>query len=238
MTKKDPAKELLQKYKMDKPLPDGNRKNIRVLKKRTMIHILKNQKRYSTFVFLAVSIFFWIKRFGVSFSLVKSAVVVLFALTLFVGAVAASAFITVKYLVMNTSVKEEIYKRKNKKEEVHNNELEKKINIPQYRISMAYFEYDSAISAIGRQVNSSLRNELLNLKGGNVIDFTSGPANIKSNRIIVGSITKLDTTYLITAKIIDRTTSRIIEYVTETVETESDIPRACSVVSAKIAKKI
>lgn len=236
MTRKDPIRELLKKYKLDRPLPDGQKNRLGSIRKKSMISILRKRGKYSPFVLIVVWFFFWIKRFGVSLSLGKSAVVVFTAIIITMGAVATSA-----YYAVNLLLKEEI-KTERIKQDVNKNAGPEAASgreaAHRYQIVIGSFEFDPEIGATGRQINNSIRYELIRIKGGNTVAPPGVPGTVAIKNILVGSIIKLDKTYRITAKIIDRSTSRVIYLVSESADSTQDIPRACRALSEKIAAKI
>jgi hypothetical protein len=236
-SRKDAIKELLKKYKFDRPLPDDRKKQLGRIRKKSMIAILEKKGKYSSFLFLAVTFFFWVKRFGISLSLGKSAVAVLTAMIVILGAVATSAYYAVSGLLMKHEITSEQAMTSPTKDPGRPLEPPREEKTS-YRIVVGNFDFDPELAAAGRQTNSSIRSELLRIKGGTMVAMAGAPGSAKTNMILAGSIIRLDATFLITAKIIDRTTSRVLFLVSESAESEQDIPRACRVISEKIAGRI
>ena len=75
MNQRDILRQVITKYKLDKPIPVKAQKEMLTARKDTLIEILKRNKKYSIFLFSVISLFFWIKRFGLSLSILKSAII-------------------------------------------------------------------------------------------------------------------------------------------------------------------
>lgn len=230
----DPIKELLIKYKMDRPLPDDQRRRMRKIKKHTLVTIIKKQGKYSTFLFVVISFYLWIKRVGISLSLGKSAVVILSAITVLGGAAAAGAI----YIISRSAAPEMECIEQGRNAPAGEARGSGRTTAPNYRAIIVPLEYDPEIGQAGALANNLIRNELNGMKGGAAVTPPGSSGSDKAKKILTGSVVKLENMYTITVRIIDRNTSRILYFGSENAESEHDIPRACRELSARIADKL
>lgn len=229
MIKKDPIKELFKIYKFEKPLSDDQKKQLNRSKSRSLVAILKKQKKFTPILLLSVTVFFWIKRFGINISLGQSLVAAVTSIVFATGTLSAGTYYAARHFFFPDRVKE--LKKEDK-------EIKTVVPEPHYRIVIAGFAFENDIAQVGKKVNGIIVQDLIQHWGASAIGLMGAKGSEHAGRIITGSVVKMEKSYLITAKIIDRKTSQIILYTTETALSDADIPRACRTIAGKISGRI
>jgi len=99
--------EVLKRYKLTEPVPADVRSRILAGKKAFFIKLCRRLGIYNIFFAAAITVFFAVKKIGLTLSLVQSYVVLITASALITGAITCVGYTAVKS-VLNQDVKEEL----------------------------------------------------------------------------------------------------------------------------------
>ncbi|MCP4130226.1 MAG: hypothetical protein GY754_04525 [bacterium] len=256
MSQVDQFKKVLVKYKFHNPTPPENKKAVGKFKKDTLVTILKKKGKYGLFVSLVISLFLWTKKAGFSISIGKIMLIVAAVGTVTAATISAGAYFTVKYIAETRSLEKTEPIEKNEldimeptKDTIKDSEKKTAFAPPvtpdkkpeaekiRYKLAVTGLQYDSSIKDIGRKINNSILAGVVSIGGKDAAARISTiPKKERPKKILSGTIVKLDETYRISAKIVEK--GRVILYETETAKSKDDIDRACKALSKKIAGKL
>ena len=243
MNKDELLTAVIAKYELSQPVPSDVRAFIEKSRRDGLAAILKQGARRALPVTAVVTFFLWIKKFGLSVSIVKSAVAVTAAITLGAGAIAAgSVYGTVKltdYL-------------KNRKADVKINEpavtgksvmIDKKNDrapeVILYSVAVSKVEMDNTAGKVLSGYTDTVIRELRRKRGQKAaIAFTGLDRYHKADKILSISIIKLEenreAVYRISAKIINSSDSRLLRHESLTTDKEQEIDSSLKKLAGKI----
>ncbi len=250
MNQADTLKEVIKKYKLQMPMEPYQKKLLNDSKKRTYIRILKKHGLYFTILLPVISFLYWVKKFGITLSLAKSALIVGAAALITAGVVTGGSFYIVKEVILKKPENIEKKINKNVDSNTNKNPVDKKDKTRAsekpsflsgqvtYRIGIIPFKFDGdkkIASAALQEILSNIRR----IKGKNsaaVFDLSSMGKRVSKK--LTGTLIKLGGSYRISIKLIDLKNSKIELYTSETAKRENDLANACKKLAVKIAKKI
>ncbi len=249
MNKADVFKNIIFKYKLDRSIPLEVQREMDSARKQTLIQILKINKQYSILLLIAVSFFFWIKRFGMTYSLIKSAIIISSLGVVTTGLILGGAFVSVKKYIIDAPVKEKgvpaLDEKIKGKESIKiipekTKIIENKDRAPApYKIDVVSFEYDTNSKEIAGIMTKKIIYYLNKLKGFNTAGkIRASKKNIKAKRFLVGSITKIDLNFHISIKVVDSNNSILLLQLSEYFTEKSEIDSLCLRLSNRIIEKI
>lgn len=232
---------LLKDNNLSNSIPISVQKQIIKDKKNTLLFIYKKFKKYSLFILLCINIYFLLKKVGLSLSFAK-----IYFITIVVSSsVIISSTSTVSYII----IKEVIYKdqtNEQEKKSIDNLSGQNNINIKNksknsviknnYLLQILPFEYESNLKNIELLVRKSISKEINKLKGKNASILSSNKSNNNTKKALLGSIFKENENYVISIKVIDKKTTKIILYISEQFKTIKNIDKACEKLTKKIVK--
>ena len=255
MSNPDTLQQVVSKYKLDAPVPEKVQKAMRKAKRKTLIGVFRKHNKYSLFLFITVSVFFWFKKIGITISVLKSAIITATAAAVSAAGILTGSYYFVQKIIIpqlkdipennqdiKTGVSTRILKDKviTKDDKTINEKIKPSINKEiRYKLGLINFRYDKSISGIGKRISSLIKNNLTRIRGkGTIANIYTIPKSIRPSKVLTGTIIKLDQSYRITVKVINKKTLKVLLYETETAQSEKEINNACKKLSQKIAKKI
>ncbi|MCP4137978.1 MAG: hypothetical protein GY754_43850 [bacterium] len=246
MKKPDVLQQVLEEYKLDAPLPGDVRKEMISSSAPVLKAVLKKHGKYGILVSMAVSVFFGIKRLGISLSLAKSSVVVSVA--------AAATAVTVVAGTTTGVVKIIIHEKASIEQGVIPEETiiqpktpeEKPEPGPAVIKPSKKFENSIAIqsielnspgedAAVAGRVRNKIKRELVRLRGrANILSSAASG----SNMVLFGSIDKVDETYMLSVTVSNKTTGKVVYATLEKSKTIDGLNRACGKIAREISSGI
>jgi len=209
--------KVLEKYGFTAPLPPEVRKDIYKRKRKILVDILKKYGRYNPFIAGALAVFFFMKAVGFSLTLAQSAGVLILAGAIAAATVTSGVYYTVTR-VLNRPMSVEL---PSPPAGEIKNEQKTSTAAPREAIRLAppaYYiaspETSELITPIVRdKVKAALFSVITRAKGPGSAGYAPGaPAPLG----IALNIEKTGQSFTITARLIDRATSRILHIYTET----------------------
>lgn len=255
---------VLQKYKFDMPVPEDVRSKSFQARKNILTNILKTKKKYSIFVLLVLKFYFLLKHLGISLSVATTAIVVGTLVTITTSATAIGSYIAVKHIVRSGEPRVELHQEKPEPDNPSRSaqkELPEKLKTDTvvrvekppirktpreevtskpafYSIGITSFEYEDDTGPLAKKVTRTLHRELVRLKGKNSVAYVSSKNKNKIKNYLLGSVIKYGKLYRVTARVVNKKTSQVILYQTETANSEADLDAACKRLSEKVAGKM
>ncbi|HPS57093.1 MAG TPA: hypothetical protein PK514_03220 [Spirochaetota bacterium] len=230
---------VINKYKLDEPVPAGVRRSMEQSRNDNLVKILKQDAQHALFISAVVSFFLWIKKFGVSVSIVKSAAAVTAAIAIGAGAItAAGVYGTVKITGYLHGT------NKDATGTVLTVAREEKVSagpeVITYSLAVSQVEMDDAAGNVLSGYTDTVIKELRRSSGPRAaVNFDMLDSFHKADRILSVSIIKLDekshSVFRISAKIISSTNSQVLKHVSETVSREDEIPDALRILAVKVS---
>ena len=75
MNRADTLARVLDKYKLSHPIPAELQQGMMKAQKRSLVEILKKNKKYSLFSMMSLGLYFWLRRSGIGISLAKCMII-------------------------------------------------------------------------------------------------------------------------------------------------------------------
>lgn len=237
-------KTVIDKYELAEDIPFAVREAAEITKKKVLLEIVKRQAGYSLFAAAAISLFLWIKRYGLTVSISKCAAAVATAAIVGASAAAVTTVYTVKKIISGSSEIREEIKDEGKNDEkplIRKNEKSAQ-NVLRYSVAVSPVEMDQAPAERINTLTDVMISELRTLKGGLAsVRAAEIDRNHISDKILSISVIKLEEQskskadlYRVSAKIVNSENSRVLIHVSETAEGGDGIGDAIR----KIAKKL
>ncbi len=250
MNASETLKSVINKYEISEPVPADVRMAMVKSRKENLIKIMKKESRRSLFITAVVTFFFWIKKFGLSISIAKSAAAVSAAFIISAAIITAAGIYTVKNIFQHVSGESLNYENK------HDTTTGSDDNLPDveqpeilsYSMAVSTVEMDDVSAELLSKYRNIIIQELVNIRG------TRAAVKIEklnkfnlSNKILSISIIKLDeqtdssgnrkTLFRISAKIINSLNSQVLMYTSVHAENEGAIPGALRELAEKLPEK-
>ncbi len=242
-------KSVIDKYKLSEPLPVSARISMEKSRKKNLVKILRKDARRALFITAVVSFFLWIKKFGVSISIVKSAVAVSAVLIIGAGVITFVGVYSINKLVhhiSNETVK--IENTKSLKMESAGNPAAVSQEILSYAMAVSPVEMDDVSDSLLSKYTNKIILELRNINGAQAaIKADKLDKYHLSDKILSISIIKLDeksqtsgsdkSAFRISAKIVNTVNSRVLMYTSVIADGEDAIPDSLLKLAEKIPVK-
>jgi len=228
-------RRILHTYKLDNPMPPDVKRQMILSKKSTLISILKLKGKYSIPVMMIIAVFFWTKKLGIGISITKSILATIMASMIAAGGISIGAFYVVKRIVIDRT--------ENKTPSIvipeTVNEKMEKAGPAIYSIGLMPLEADEGDKDLARLLTAGLSSELQRIKGEKNVVAVKGvnDAN-RSEKLLLGSVAKIEGSYRVTTRLVDRGNSRILLITTESLTSKADIDTICKKMAGKIAEYI
>jgi hypothetical protein len=252
MRNEDILKSVINKYKLDEPVPSDVRIAMETSRKESLTRILKEDAERAIFISLAVSFFLWIKKFGLSISIAKSAIAVAAALIIGAGTItAAGVYSTVIVLDCLSDNKQNIEKAEEPKTvSGENKETEAKPvqEIKSFAVAVNTVDMDDAADRSLSEYRNKMIQSLRSIKGPkaaiileNLDEYHTSDKTLSISIIRLDEKSKIsaaESVYRISAKIINTANSQVLMYSSVTADGESSIPDSIQKLAEKISAKI
>ena len=240
-------KAVIDKYKLSDPVSAEIRLAMEKSRRDNLAMILKKDAYSALFISAVVSFFMWIKKFGITVSITKSAVAVSAALIIGACAVTAVGVYTVK------NVSAHLSDEKQKIESIQSGSIVKPVvtavpEIFSYNVAVSPVEMDDVTDDLLSEYRNKMILELGNIRGSKAaINIEKLNGNHITGKILSISIIKLKeqmkesgdkSPYRISARIINAVNSQVLMYSSVTAESESTIPDSLSELALKISGKL
>ncbi|HPO46176.1 MAG TPA: hypothetical protein PK875_10315 [Spirochaetota bacterium] len=245
--------DLLDKYKVTRPVPAGIQREIYAHKRRNFVAIMKKLGRYTPLLGAFLFVYFLVRRLGFIATLKQCGVILVTASVLTVAGISAGTYMIIKHAA--DKAPSTIDLQNDKDESVNRNSLvkhgqeapgqaiEMKETPPPLRevknvIMFQPFEGVGISAGEAARVSAAVQDELVRLRGqNNIISAVSGTTDATKRLLLVGTVRRMGANYAVTAKIIDRVTGRIHYAATEEAVAET-LARVSKKIAYDISKNI
>lgn len=234
--------DLLDKYKVTRPVPAGVRRDILAHKRRNFVTIMKKLDRYNPLLGASLLIYFLLRKLGIIATLKQCGIILAVSVALTVAGISTGAYLVIKHTSPSSNEMQ--------KEKAEDNSLQKTNNDVKSKFSddftspplrdvknvIVFQPFDGMNASTGEisQVSGTIHNELTRIRGSkNIISTQAGVTNASTNLLLIGTVRKMGAAYAITAKVIDRESGKIHFAATEEAQ-----PDTLNLVSKKLAKEI
>ncbi len=235
---------LLDKYKVTAPLPHALQEHVLDNKRKQLVIILKKLGRYNPLFGIILFVFFLFRKSGFGLSIIQSAIVLTVSSVFFVGGISFSTYLYVKQssdsgakvehsgiIDKSPSISDNsrILARKQKKTTVAGNlKFEKFIQI---------HPFESSSEEFSQAITSEIKKELVRLRGKSNI-LTSGNNSHESSVLMFGSVEKIKISYVITTRLVDKKTGKLIFMTSEQFKSMKDVNMVCKKIAMAISGNI
>jgi hypothetical protein len=251
MNSNEILKTVIDKYELSEPVPQDVHMAMEKSRKENLVRILKKDVRRAVFISAVVSFFLWVKKFGISVSIVKSAAAVSAALIIGTGVITAAGVYTVKkafeYMSDDTRKIEKTPDVKIKSVGTDRQTLTPVQGILSYTVAVSPVEMDDVSSELLAEYTNIVIQELQIIRGAHaVINIDRLDKYHISDKILTISIIKLNeqsqtagakSVYRISARIISTSNSQILMHASVTADDKRGIPDSLRKLAEKIPAK-
>ncbi len=236
--------DLLDKYKVTRPVPVGVRRDILAHKRRNFVTIMKKLDRYNPLLGAFLLIYFLLRKFGIIATLKQCGIILAVSVALTVAGISTGAYFVIKH-ALDTPSSIEMQKEKSEDNSLQKPKDEDKSQsaddytsppLRDVKNVIVFQPFDGMNASTGEisQVSGTIQNELTRIRGSkNIISTQAGVTNASTNLLLIGTVRKMGAAYAITAKVIDRQSGKIHFAATEESRTDT-----LTSVSKKLAKEI
>lgn len=234
--------DLLDKYKMTRPVPSGVRRDILAHKRKNFVVIMKKLDRYSPLLGAFLFIYFLLRKFGIIATLKQCGVILAVSVALTVAGVSTGAYMVIKH-VLDTPSPVEMQKEKAEdnskiKDDAKSRSVDDYTSPPLRDVKniIVFQPFDGMNVSKGEisQVSGTVQNELTRIRGSkNIISSQALTSEVSTRLLLIGTVRKMGGNFAITAKVIDRESGKI-----HFAATEEARPDTLTFVSKKLAKEI
>jgi hypothetical protein len=198
---------ILEWYKFRKEIPEAAKKSIERSKKDTLKAILKKNGAYGIITSLTVSVFLFAKKTGIPLSIVKCTIIVWTAITLGAGMIAGGTFYTVKSILppAGTALSEKHATVSAKQTDTHDKsgiaspharEIQTTGLLP-LEIGIMPFESSNLDASLRERATGGISKNLVMIRGADKVGIVGrGTSGRQAERLLLGSIEKLNTSYI------------------------------------------
>jgi TolB-like protein len=249
MNNPDKLQEVLKFYRFHEPVPDKARGHMLRARKETLIRILKEKGKYSLLILLALNLFYLLKKFGISITLAKSVVIAAVVSVFTAGSVTVTAYYVIAHKVFDKPAIEEPEEKMNIKEKGEVDEQvpaktgtgEKSVavrpSVPRPLINIMPFTHDSSLKGISDSITKNISSSIKSIKGNWAVTTSLSLASgKKAGKVLFGSVARLGDKYIITARLVDRKSSRVLQFFKETAESRDELQDAGKRITSRIKK--
>ena len=234
--------DLLDKYQVTRPIPEGVRRDSLAHKRRYFVTIMKKLDRYSPLLGVFLFIYFLLRKFGIIATLKQCGIILAISAALTVAGVSTGAYMVIKH-VLDTPIPVEMQKEKAEdiskiKDEAKSRSVDDYTSPPLRDVKniIVFQPFDGMNASKGEvsQVSGTIQNELTYIRGSkNIISSQALTPEASTRLLLIGTVRKMGGNYAITAKVIDRESGKI--HFAATVEAKANTLTSAS---KKIAKEI
>jgi hypothetical protein len=233
---------LFEKYRLTNPLPDDVQEHAYRMKRKTLVSMLKNLGLYSPVYGAILIVYLALKEIGIGLGVAQSAAVLFVASAITALGIAAGGYVAVKKVAPTAPPRAEqeapVKEAAPAVGGAARPEVTAGADRASYRYVIQFYGLDNngADEAMVRRVAGALTGEILRLKGKDTTALVSAPS--ESGWFLTGSVEKLDRSYLLTVRLTDRRTRRIIFAASKESADEEGLVRAGSGFARSISEEI
>jgi hypothetical protein len=243
--------QALDKLAFRQPVPVEARRFALYNKRKVLELTLRQFGDYSFFYGLTLRIYFYTKRLGINLSVLQSKIVLL-AIAAIVGgalytAVMHSAGILQRdaSVINNNSISPAYVKEDQTQVEPaikypakKDGGFSKQLSNVKYRIGIEKFSGDIIDNTTLNNITDKISDQLINLKGADrIINLRKGKKDKNMNLLLSGNVEQLGSTYIITTKIIDIESTRVLFVSSEEIKNIDRINNVISNLATKTAEQ-
>ena len=224
------VEKLLLKYRFTEPVPVEYRNHIAASKRNTLVSILKKNKNYSITLWAAIIVYMFLRKLGIAVSFLQAAVIS--GVTATVLAVTVTTC-TVKIV---SAVKERMDAKTNSI--VYEKEPAEILTMQSGGKSAVLMKFTGTHDA-GHLSDSAtmIFADTLKKEIGES-NLSIGNADTDKKYIITGSVEKLPDGYLLTARVVDKSSSVIIHMDMKEISDENQLNAESGKMARKLARKL
>jgi hypothetical protein len=233
---------LFEKYRLTNPLPDDVQEHSYRMKRKTLVVMLKRLGIYSPVYGAILIIYLALKDIGIGLGVAQSAAVLFVASAITAAGIAAGGYAAVKKVAPTAPPRAEQQAPVREAAPADGSAARPEVTagadraVHKYIIQFYGLDNNGADEAMVRRVAGALAGEILRLKGRETTAMVSAPS--ESGWFLTGSVEKLDRSYLLTVRLTDRRTRRIIFAASEESADEEGLVRAGARFARSISEEI
>jgi len=248
MSSTELLKAVINKYELDEPVPTDARLAMEKSRRENLVTILKKDAGNIIFISAVVTFFLWIKKFGISLSIAKSAAVLTAAAIIGGSVITVAGVYTARKVIRHVS--SEKYKVENPA--AVNTVQEKKSDeatqeVLHYSVAVEPVEIDDPANRRHQEYTQKIIQKLRNIHGPKAaLGINKLDQFHKADKILSVSIIRLKdksdsdpskSIYRVSAKIINYSNSQVLLHLSVIADGESSIPDSLSQLAEKISSK-
>jgi len=204
---------VFDRYRISSPLPGEIQRRAMRMKRKNLVAVMKKLGIYSPLYGMILAVYFLMKKIGIGLSVMQSAVVLFTASVVAVPSVAAGGYVLAGMaMVQSPPVQMERDKKDAPAAEpgAKSGEVSGGSGSIAYRYRLQFYglENNGAGGPLVARVSDTMRGEIIRLKGRDRIAVTAAPDG--AGLVLTGSVEKLDRQYLLSIRLTERRTRRII----------------------------
>ena len=239
----DNFNNLLDKYKLTDPASADTKSRLYTYKKEDLKVILKKTGKYSFIFGTIAALFFYLKKIGIGITVMKTTILITIGSMTLIASLSTGVYYTVKHVSKTDKLQDDnkIQEKKNSTDTDKGiKKDEKKSVIKGDNIQFEYGVVPFSAENVSRQTADLVTNTVLSGIKSQKADSSVSMLDIKKQNIvekmIVGSIEKLDSGYTITARLVQVKDSKILKIISENADSEGSIPSASRKISERLMK--
>lgn len=236
----DTFQKLLNKFKFEKPVSADVRKYIRKTQSGSLKSALKSLGQYNTSYGMVISTNVTARRIGLRTSIAQSRIILAGVTAALAGIAIASIHLSLKTVNMETAPVPAQEKNINMNDGINKPEI--KTELPQDKQSAVQTAYRVGIERFGGSeaicdsITDSIIKELCRLKGKDFAVDMRGNKNKNVNLMVMGTSREFGGNILITAKLVNVQTGKILVVESATISGMDKSAAACEKISEVIVK--
>lgn len=221
------VEKLLIKYRFTEPVPVEYRKHIAASKKNNLIHLLKKNRNYSFALWGAIIVYMSLRKLGIAVSFFQATVIS------GVTATAVAVTVTAGSVKAVSVVKEKIDAQT--KTIIYEEEPAQVLNTQSGSKSAALMKFTGThgVGDLSDRATLIFADTLRKELGENNLSF--GKSDTDKKYIITGSVEKLPEGYLLTARVIEKSSSVVIHMDMEEISDERQLSNESRKMAGKLA---
>lgn len=218
---------LVRQYALETSIPPDVKHRILMSRRKNLKFIMKKTGNHSIVLALLCSLFLLLKKAGISFSFIKTAIIAGIIAT--VSALAITGGTVVRLADLMEEAPSAVVPENQYTTIINSGKFENRLMVMTFIASEGSKDAEKAF-------RSELVLNLLKIRGsGNII---TGSRAARNSYIITGSVDKLHSGYLITTKIINPADGVILFYDLSEISSVKQIPETCAAIAGRISEKI
>lgn len=231
---------ILQRFSFREPVPGEARGFALYYKRKALELTFKHFGEYNVFYGMAMRAYFAAKRAGINLTISQVKIILLLG-SFFAGAALAGAIYFYNYTGTAAetdggrdvaTIIPQTFPVADPQKIIKPETLSEKLR---YRIAVEQFSGEAIDRIILNKITDKVADRLSVTAGKqSVINLRKGRREKNYNRLLSGSVERLGNTYMITARIIDIESSKVLFVTTEETDDAAEIDTVCEIISRKV----